>query len=73
MSERVPMELIARIMPASYTKIPLPANATTQEQIEAMPGQAHMPGMTLKASKRPFLFDFGEHQKCVRGSFVPLM
>jgi hypothetical protein len=99
-NQPVPMELIARIMPAVYSKVPLPAEVTAQEaaeayarefaqqhrwrcclvvsrrlsvwigrhgeieaRTEAQPGEPNAPGMTLKASKRPFLFGFGEAQK----------
>jgi transcriptional regulator with XRE-family HTH domain len=99
-SEPVPMQLVARILPAVYSQVPLPADVTTQEQAEAFarefakqhgwrcclvvsrrlsvwigkggeieartearPGEPDSPGMTLRGSRRPFLFGFGEGQK----------
>jgi hypothetical protein len=94
------MQLIAKLIPAVYARVPLPPEIITQEQAEvyareyaqqhgwrcclvvsrrlsvwigkdgeiearteAKPGEANVPGMSLKANKRPFLFGFGERQK----------
>jgi transcriptional regulator with XRE-family HTH domain len=99
-SEPVPMELVARLMPAVYSRVSLPPEVTTQEQAEvyarkfaqqhgwrcclvvsrrlsvwigkhgeiearteAKPGQPNVAGMTLRSSKRPFLFGFEDDQQ----------